>query len=113
MTDGLQKLKRVVTSLRLIDDTMPIQWIAILLQVAENEGASISEISQKVGLALSSTSRNVSAMSDWHWLKKPGLGLLVKQVDRMDLTKQQVSLSPKGKKLVEQLRAILGEEVTV
>lgn len=103
MSPELRRLQRQISALRIVDDTMPIQWVAILLEVAGTEGLSISQLAEKTGLALSSTSRNVAAMSDWHWLKRPGLGILEKGTDRMDLTKRTVTLSPKGEKLVEQL----------
>lgn len=108
MSPGLRRLSRAVATLRLIDDTMPIQWVALLLEVAKQEGLSISEYATRTGLALSSTSRNVMALGEWHWVKpRPGLKLLDKGTDRADLTKKTVHLTPKGRKLVEQLTAAM------
>jgi len=101
-------LSTVLSAVRLLDDNIPAQTLSVFLAVAKNEGIGIGELATKCGLADSSASRNVAALSDWHWLKRPGLGLVEVRSDRMDVWKKTVWLTPKGKKLAEQLVAILG-----
>lgn len=62
---------------------------------------------ERLGLASSSASRNVAALSGLHWMKKPGLGLVELVTDPMALHKKQVRLTVKGKRLVEQLLTIM------
>jgi DNA-binding MarR family transcriptional regulator len=103
MLKEIGTFSRCIQLVRLVDDSMPVQTCAVFLTVAANEGISINELADRCGLAGSSASRNVAALSDWHWLKKPGLGLVVIETDRMDLRKKTVRLTPKGKALIDQL----------
>jgi DNA-binding MarR family transcriptional regulator len=64
---------------------------------------TVSDIATHAGLAQSSASRNVAALSGRHWLKRPGLGLVQLESDPNDIRKKLVTLTPKGKKVIEQL----------
>ncbi len=103
----LHTITRVINAVRIVDDTMPVQTLSVFLGVAQKEPISISDLATLTGLAQSSASRNVAALSEWHWLKKPGLGLVKLEVDPMELRKKLVTLTPKGKKLVEQLTGLV------
>lgn len=98
-----------LSGIRILDDSLPVQTLAVFLEIASNpSGISITEVANKCGLASSSASRNVAALSDWHWLKRPGLGLVVSEVDPMECRRKNVKLTPKGKQVVDQLVAIMG-----
>lgn len=107
MKNGLSRLMHVFNALRFLDDTMPIQWAALFLEVAHKEGQSITELAKRTGMTMGSTSRNASCLSDWTYQKKLGLAVVTISTDRMDLTRRQVTLSPKGRKLIDHLIAIV------
>lgn len=107
MLKELSVFSRGMALVRMLDDSIPVQTVAVFLEVAKNEGISVKDLADKCGLAPSSASRNVAALSNWHWLKKPGLGLLETQDDPQDLRKKTVRLTPKGKTLVKQLVEIV------
>lgn len=107
MLKELGRLSLALSVVRILDDSMPVQTLAVFLEIAKNEGISVSELGAKTGLAGSSASRNVAALSDWHWLKKPGLGLVATVADPMDMRRKAVKLTPKGKQLIDQIVAVL------
>jgi DNA-binding MarR family transcriptional regulator len=112
MLKELGKLSLAVSAVRMLDDALPVQTLAVFLEIARNDGISINELCDKVGLASSSASRNVAALSDWHWLNKPGLGLVETLPDPKDLRRKTVRLTAKGRQLKEQMAAMIGEGQT-
>lgn len=61
---------------RKVDPDMPLQMAATFLVVANNEGVTMKELGDKLGISQSSCSRNVAALSKVHRLNKPGHDLL-------------------------------------
>jgi DNA-binding MarR family transcriptional regulator len=107
MLRELGRLSTALSAVRTLDDSMPVQTLAVFLEVAKNPQISVTELATKCGLAQSSASRNVAALSDWHWLKKPGLGLVITDLDPMDMRKKFVKLTPKGQKLVDNIVTVM------
>ena len=105
----LRKLESFLSQVMVIDDAMPIQQLAVFLAIARREGLSIAELAKALGLGRSSASRNVAALGDLHWQKKPGLYLVEDRIDPMELRKKQIYLTPKGRRLLEQIEAIFIE----
>lgn len=108
---SVRKLSSVLSAVRLVDGTMPVQELACLLEIAQRDGdISIMELSTLLGVSQSSATRNVQAMTDLTSKKKPGLELVETQVDPMDMRKKYVHLTPKGKRLIEQITNTLNSE---
>ncbi len=106
----LRMLQLVMNALRVVDDAMPVQTFSVFLEVARRDGIGVSEVAGKVGVSQSSASRNVAALSDRHWLKRPGLGLVTLEMNPEDIRRKIVALTPKGIKLVKQLSHIVSAE---
>jgi DNA-binding MarR family transcriptional regulator len=105
---SVRKLSSVLCAVRVVADTIPVQELACFLEVAARPGAiSIMDVSKHLGISQSSASRNISALSDWHYKKKPGLGLVETVVDPMEMRRKNVILTPKGKRLIEEITNIL------
>lgn len=96
MRNELHMLSRITDSLRVLDDTMPLQTLSVLLEVARREPISINELADRSGLSQSSASRNVAALSERHWLKRPGLDLVKLESDPQDIRKKLCTLTGKG-----------------
>jgi DNA-binding MarR family transcriptional regulator len=88
-------------------DEMPAQTIQALLVIAEFPGISVSELGEKLGLAQSSASRNVYALSNDKGKGVPGLDLIVSEINPMNRRQRQLSLSLKGQKFVARLKETL------
>lgn len=105
---SLGRLQKVIESIRLLDATLPIQTFTTFLVIARQEGQSVNEIGNRIGLAQSSASRNVSALTEWDWRKKTSLKLVEYRQDPMNLSIKTVWLTAKGRGLVEQIIDTLG-----
>jgi DNA-binding MarR family transcriptional regulator len=99
----LRRLLSAVNTVRLIDAAMPIQTFAAFLVISIQEGQTINQVGDKIGLTQSSASRNVSALSDWDWRKKEGLKLVEYRQDPMNLSVKNIYLTGKGKQLMTHL----------
>lgn len=109
LPDEVATLIRVLEALRGLDPDMPIQYALSFLTVARHEGLSIRELSERLGIAQSSASRNVAALSRWHSFGKPGHDLVQAEEDPRERRRKIVTLTPKGRALVEELRAIVSQ----
>jgi DNA-binding MarR family transcriptional regulator len=103
----VRKLETFINQIRILDDGMPVQTLACFLAIARREGQSIVELSVALGIAQSSASRNVSALSQWNWKKKPGLDLVETVIDLMERRRKQVLLNAKGRRLLEQIQHMM------
>ena len=105
--DG-SKLRTVADSielLRTLDSEMQAQTAMCLLVVAmaHPEPVPMREIAQRVGLAQSSTSRNVALLGKVSRKGRPGLDLLVAREDVSDRRTKLVSLTSRGERFINQL----------
>ncbi len=73
------------------------------------DGIPMLELQRNMGVASSTTSRNVSTLSDVHWRdpKKPGLGLIERHEDPNDRRNKIVRLSAKGRRILGTVNAIM------
>lgn len=99
----LTYVSRLIEGFRSADPEMPMQTAATLMIIALNEGCTLVDITERLGMASSSASRNVSYLSKVHRLGKPGLNLVETRVDVMDRRRKHHHLTPKGRALVTRL----------
>ena len=99
----------VLEAFRKLDPDLPIQYALSFMTVAQNEGISIGELADRLGIAQSSASRNVAALSRWHSFGKAGLDLVQAQEDPRERRRKIVSLTPNGRAFLDELRAIVGQ----
>lgn len=113
MMDKLTLMKgvRFIEEFRKLDPEMPMQMAAVFLLVAINPDLTLKNISERLGIAQASASRNVAALSDWHRNKKPGHGLIEARPDPFEMRRKILRLTPKGKRVLDSVWAILNAEV--
>ncbi len=101
----LRTVKDSIELFRTLDPEMQAQTMMTLLVVGEAhpEPVSMVSIAKIVGLAQSSTSRNVSLLGKIHRKGMPGLDLLESSEDIMDRRNKLVSLTSRGKRFINQL----------
>lgn len=105
LTDpDIEKLLKVVERLRILDRQFPAQVLSTLLYVASHEDCHKQAIEQDLGLTTASSSRNIDWLTGLHRLRKPGLGLIIKEDDPSNGRRQQLRLSPKGRRLIQQIK---------
>ena len=108
--DEIASLMRVLEEFRKLDPDLPIQYALSFLTLAENEGISMRELAERLGIAQSSASRNVAALSKWHSFGKPGLDLVQAEEDPRERRRKIISLTPKGHALIVTLRDLMNRE---
>jgi DNA-binding MarR family transcriptional regulator len=100
---ALVQLYRAIGEFRCIDPEMPIQSAALFLYSAIYPGCTMTDLQTSLGISQASCSRNVSALSEWHRLEKPGHGLLSATPDPMERRRKIVQLTGKGEQLASSL----------
>lgn len=100
---ALVQLFKAIEEFRGIDPEMPSQSAALFLYSAIYPGCTMTDLQKNLGMSQASCSRNVSALSEWHRLEKPGLGLIVASPDPMERRRKIVQLTEKGEQLAVSL----------
>lgn len=90
------RLISIIERFRILDSEMQAQQMLIFLTVVAKPGLSLREIEQQTGLSLSSVSRNVSALGEFHRKGQPGHNLLVAYEDIHDRRFKKVKPTQKG-----------------
>ncbi len=101
------QLVRALEVFRELDPDMPIQYALSFLTLARNPGLSIRDLSERLGIAQSSASRNVAALSEWHSFRKPGHDLIQAKEDPRERRRKIVTPTRKGEALLARLEAIM------
>jgi DNA-binding MarR family transcriptional regulator len=108
--ETLDPLVRVLEALRLLDPDLPIQYALSFLTIAQNEGLSIRDLSERLGIAQSSASRNVAALSKWHSFGKEGHDLVQAEEDPRERRRKIITLTDKGRTLASHLADLIQPE---
>lgn len=100
----IARLLRAIERIRMLDRQFPAQVLATLLYIASHENCHKQGLEDDLGMTTASSSRNTDWLSDFHRLRKPGLGLIIKEDDPSNGRRQQLKLSPKGRQLIQQIK---------
>lgn len=103
----IRTLVQVLEAFRRLDPDLPIQYALSFLTIAEHEGLSIGELAERLGIAQSSASRNVAALSRWHSFGKEGHDLVEAHEDPRERRRKLIRLTPKGRALIETLAGLV------
>lgn len=109
----MEPILRIIEVFRQIDQEMQAQTIAIFLAVARStEPVPMRQLRDMLGLAQSSVSRNVAALSDWTRHHETGPNLLRAWENPQDRREKFVELTPQGRRLAKTIEALLTKERT-
>lgn len=104
---------QVLEVFRAIDPDMQMGTAVSFLMIADGDtpdgGISITELSKAGGFALSSASRYVQALGAMDRHRRPGFELVSDHVDPMERRRKILKLTPKGKRVINQIRNAIGE----
>lgn len=100
---ALVQLFKAIEEFRAVDPEMPSQSVALFLYSAIYPGCTMTDLQTNLGISQASCSRNVSTLSEWHRLEKPGLGLIAASPDPMERRRKIVRLTEKGELLAVSL----------
>lgn len=110
---SISRALQVLEVFRAIDPDMPMGTAVSFLMIADGEtadggGLSVTELSNKGGFALSSASRYVQALAEMDRHRRPGHDLVSDHVDPMERRRKVLKLTPKGKRVLTQIRNVIG-----
>lgn len=89
---------RFLSGVHKIDPEMPLQQIMCLLVISEHqEGLSLTELSNKVGLRLATASRYVSELGKMNRRREEGLNLVESYENPMERRQKIIRITTKGR----------------
>jgi len=103
----IERLLKVIEALRILDREMPAQVLATFFYVASHNNCHKQALEEDLSFTTASSSRNTDWLSKIHRLNKPGLDLIIKEVDPANKRRQTLRLSPKGEQLVKLIEDLL------
>ena len=89
------------------DREIPAQMMSTYLYVATHNRCHKQALEEDLSFSSASGSRNTDYLSPTHRLKKKGFSLLEKKYDQFNRRRLTLELTSDGKKLAEELEAIL------
>jgi DNA-binding MarR family transcriptional regulator len=109
-TTGTKKstdtLLAILREFQIIDGEFPIQYAICLLEISREEGRSLTYLSEKTGMPLSTVSRIIGALSE-HRQKGQPFGLVEVQTSKIERRRKELCLTAKGKAIVERLNLMM------
>lgn len=94
----------VLQMLRDIDGEFPLQYSICLAEISMNEGMSLTDLSKKIGLGLSTVSRIVGALSNYRQNGNP-YGLVEIKISAVERRRKELYLTDKGRQLLNKISA--------
>lgn len=102
MEREIKHVLRILYKLQEIDTEFPIQYAICLSEVSLNEGLSLTDLSEKTGMPLSTVSRMAAVLSNRKKNKKAYEFLKIR-ISPHERRKKQIYLTAKGREIVETL----------
>jgi DNA-binding MarR family transcriptional regulator len=106
----MDHLSKIFASVRAIEADMPISHVAGFLEVARSPGITMKDLGHRLGIAQSTTSRLVAALSKVNRFMKPGADLVVATEDPYERRRKVVNLTRRGEILARQLESLVNEK---
>jgi hypothetical protein len=104
--EGKRYMKRMLLAheaFREIRGDMPLQYVTSFLLVAEEEGLGVTEYATRAGVSQSVMSRHLLDIGDRDRHMADGFGLVHKRQDPLELRKQRVFLTDKGRAVAQRI----------
>lgn len=101
----------LLKELQNINNEFPLQYAICLIEISLHEGLSLTELSQKTGMAISTVSRIVSALSKKRQ-KGSAYSLIEINISPQERRKKEIYLSPAGRRIILSLSDIISKRVS-
>lgn len=100
MSQEIKNFILLLRELQKIDSEFPLQYAICLLEISLNQGLSMTELSEKTNIPLSTVSRIVGALSKYRQRGTP-YNLVEITISPSERRKKQISLTVEGKKFIK------------
>lgn len=109
----LQDYLKFIQGVSRLESEMPLQQLHCLLVISQaEEGMSLTDLSQKVGISLATASRYVAALGKQNRHREEGLLLVEAFEDPMERRKKIIRLTPKGRIAIQKLVGELNADIS-
>ena len=109
----LQDYLKFIQGIAKIESEMPLQQLHCLLVISQaEEGLSLTELAQKVGIGLATASRYVAALGKQNRHREEGLLFVEAFEDPMERRKKIIRLTPKGRIAIQKLVGELNADIS-
>ncbi len=92
----------ILRRIQKIDAEFPIQYAICLVEIAQNEGCSVTFLAEKTNLALSTVSRIVGALSDYRQLGQP-YGFIELKISPTERRRKEICLTELGRTSLKEI----------
>lgn len=99
MRKEIEGFLELLRELQKIDPEFPLQYAVCLAEVTLDEGLSVTQLSNRTGLALSTVSRIVGALSQYRQMGEP-YELITLTTSATSRRTKEIHLTAKGKRVV-------------
>lgn len=96
----------LLRELQKIDAEFPLQYAVCLAEIALGEGLSLTELSARTGMALSTVSRIVGALSKNRQKGAP-YNLVKVKISAAERRRKELYLTPRGRAVVDGIAALV------
>lgn len=97
---------RLLRELQKIDAEFPLQYAVCLAEISQEEGLSLTELSVRTGMALSTVSRIVGALSKNRQKGTP-YNLIRIKISAAERRRKELYLTPRGRAVIDGIAEIL------
>lgn len=104
-------IKSVANAFREIYEEVHLNVVVVFLEIAREEGLSVTQIIQRTGLSQASASRNCRGLTKWQTPTKEGLDLCEFHPCPVDFRSKLLYLNDKGRHLVSRLEEAMKHQV--
>lgn len=109
MSTGLEPFLKILYELQKINPEFPIQYAICLSEIAKSEGMSLTDLSEKTGLALSTVSKITTALSK-ESKKRIHYELVKITVNPSEKRRKQLYLTTHGHRLLKRIENIIQDK---
>ena len=111
MSKDIRTILALLRTLQGIDPEFPLQYAICLNEIALDEGLSLTTLAERCGMPLSTVSRVVGALS-CHRQRGNPYELVKVAISATERRKKEISLTPRGRAVIDTLVDILADKPT-
>lgn len=103
--DRVSALLKLLRVLQTIDPEFPLQYAVCLVLISQDEGLSLTALSQRAELSLSTTSRIVGALSQYRQSGQP-YNLVKLHIAPDERRRKEIYLTTGGREIIDKASAV-------
>lgn len=106
MKKEIKSFLELLRELQTIDPEFPIQYAICLAEITLDEGLSVTQLSNRTGLALSTVSRIVGALSKYRQMGEP-YKLIDLKISPTSRRTKEIHLTNKGRHIITNIAGLM------